>query len=79
MKDVAAAEVHLMGFIGQFSISQTPYFLGLWDGGCNAYCSAGNNKASTSFSVITCPHKPVDGLSTIGNEQNGFCVLLELR
>lgn len=79
MKGVTAAEVHLMCFIGQFSLSHTPYFLGLGDGGYNAYCSAGNNKASTSFSVITCPREPVDGLSTIGKEQNGFCVLLELR
>lgn len=30
-------------------------------------------------SVIVCPHKPVDSVVTIEEQQNGFCVLLELR
>lgn len=82
MKDAAAAtEVALI--LTNYNNANT-LFCGLWDGGCNASCFAGNNTTGTLSPqknlpcIIACPHKPVDGVVTI-EEQNGFCVPLELR
>lgn len=65
-----------------FSDNKSTSFPGFWDAGCNAQCF---NRGTTQtlylkpFSVITLPHKLVDCVVTKQGEENGFCVLLELR